>query len=540
MHSWETTASRSIVMTSKRRYWPEIALVTALMLFCGNSLAQQQAPFPAAQQGPPGQQQNALPGPQTNNFGPLSGLEGGAEDADFDSLIDLIVSTVAVDTWAESGGGQAEIRPFPTGVLVNASESLKLLKSDGGPVEPLIRQRPPTVYVAPTDPRRQVELRYVSLPRLEREIARCQAERQPLDLTMLTLAGLQRVEYVLLYPETGDLVLAGPAGDWRVDESGQILAAESGQPIVRLDDFLVLLRRGLESPDSDFGCAITPRQESLAATQEYLNKSSARPIAPGRRDDWLANLRGTLGKQDIEVFGIDRATRVAAVLVEADYHMKLIGMGIEEGVAGVTSYLEMLPASDGPAPMSVLRWWFTMSYRAIAASADGNAYAILGQGVRVLSENELLTQRGERVHTGQSDPLNQQFAGDFTAQYELLCQKYPIYADLRNAFDLSLVVALIQREQLFARVGWTPTVFADAERLRLPRWAVPTEVDTVINHREMSRRHFVVGVSGGVLANPDEILKKPREVKRLTEERREVPANLDAAHWWWDFEAPGS
>jgi hypothetical protein len=515
-------------------------LVMGIAFALRQATAQQAGQFQAGQQAP-GQQQNALPGGQATSFGPPTGQLGGAEDADFDSLIDLIVATVATDSWAESGGGQAEIRPFPTGVLVDTAESLKLLGSDSQITEPLVRQPPPAErIVAPSDPRREVELRYVSLPRLEREIARRQAESQPLDLTMLALAGLQRVEYVLLYPESGDLVLAGPAGNWQVDRAGQIASVRTGQPVVRLDDFLVLLRQALASPGSDFGCAITPRQQALAATQEFLNKSSGRPIEPSRRDRWLGKLRDTLGKQDIEVFGIDPATRIAAVLVEADYHMKLVGMGLEDGVAGVRSYLDMLPAGEGPGPMSVLRWWFTMSYRSIAASEDGNAYAIQGQGVRVLSENEMLTARGQRIHTGQSDPLNQQFAGDFTAHYDLLCQKYPIYTDLRNVFDLTLVVALVQSEKLAERVGWKPSVFADAEQLRLPRWLVPTEVETVINHRDMSRRHFVVGVSGGVLAAPADTLKLPREVKKLTEERREVPKQLDQTQWWWDFEAPDS
>ena len=52
--------------------------------------------------------------------------QGGAANADFDSLIDLIVSTVATETWAENGGGEAEIRPFPTGVLVDAAGTLRL------------------------------------------------------------------------------------------------------------------------------------------------------------------------------------------------------------------------------------------------------------------------------------------------------------------------------------------------------------------------------------------------------------------------------
>ncbi|MEM1304080.1 MAG: hypothetical protein AAGG46_04255, partial [Planctomycetota bacterium] len=58
---------------------------------------------------------SGLGGPTTGSGaipfgGPPAG--GGGVDADFDSLIDLIISTVASETWAENGGGEAEIRPY--------------------------------------------------------------------------------------------------------------------------------------------------------------------------------------------------------------------------------------------------------------------------------------------------------------------------------------------------------------------------------------------------------------------------------------------
>ncbi|MEM1304267.1 MAG: hypothetical protein AAGG46_05190, partial [Planctomycetota bacterium] len=70
---------------------------------------------PAA--GPGGQQGFGFPGQQTNqaNQAGPGGGPGGGVDADFDSLIDLIVSTVASETWAENGGGEAEIRPYVNG-----------------------------------------------------------------------------------------------------------------------------------------------------------------------------------------------------------------------------------------------------------------------------------------------------------------------------------------------------------------------------------------------------------------------------------------
>ena len=63
-------------------------------------------------------------------------------------------------------------------------------------------------------------------------------------------------------------------------------------------------------------------------------------------------------------------------MVEADYRMKLVGMGLEEGVLGVPSYLSMIRVPPGqPAPpMDVLRWWFTLAYDSVVATAQHDAF----------------------------------------------------------------------------------------------------------------------------------------------------------------------
>ncbi len=380
-------------------------------------------------------------------------------------------------------------------------------------------------------------MRYVSLPRLEKEIIARQDAHQPLDETMLTLAGLERVQFIFVYPESGDLVLAGPAGDWQIDPVGRIIARDTGRPILRLDDLLTLLRRAQLSPESFFGCMINPRTEALARTQAFLNRSAARPLERNRRDAWLAKIRETLGRQDVSIFGLDPATRVARVLVEADVHMKLVGMGLEDGVPGVESYLDSVVAAGGQASaMSVLRWWFALNYEAIRTSPAGDAYELVGSGVRVLSENEMLAARGRRVHTGQSDPLNRKFADSFTTHFAALADKYPVYGEMRNLFDLAVVVALIYTEDLHDRANWQPTRLVDAERLRLPRWPVLREVDTVANYREVNRRQLVAGVSGGVMIDVNTALAKLRDVTPsgnvVTVRQKAPPAN--SGNWWWD------
>lgn len=536
--------------------WNRLTILLAIVVILATSVAAQPTVNPtAAGASAPLATPAGSPNAGTlQSSGTTSPGQGGAANADFDSLIDLIISTVATETWAENGGGEAEIRPFPTGVLVDAGGMLRLRARSPNTNDLADRREagrlgrslahseiavlgPVSSAKGHRSPRQPSRLRFVSLPRLEQEIARRLAARQPLEQAMLTLAGLQRIQYVFLYPESDDLVLAGPAGDWFVDEMGRIRSTHTKLPVVRLDDLLVLLRRGPGAAESYFGCSINPRQEALAKTQTFLASSSQRPLQPNQRKRWLIELRDSVGTQDIEIFGIDPASRAANILVEADYHMKLIGMGLVEGVAGVDSYLDLLKSAtertgmSSPPTMSVLRWWFALHYDAIVASPQGDAFELVGQGVRVLSENELLAGQGRRVHTGQSEPLNRRFADSFTAHFDELATKYPVYGELRNIFDLAMAVALIYSEQHMEKARWEPDLFVNNARLRLPSGPVPRHVETVINHRIVNRRHIVAGVSGGVMVAAKDILHETTK-KDSSAIRPTKPATHGV--WWWD------
>ena len=465
---------------------------------------------------------------------------GGAQNADFDSLMDLIISTVASDSWVENGGPEAEIRPFPNGVWVDAAGLLQEYESQGK-IE-LTSLRAPAVpsEVASKNPREPAKLRCVSLPRLEAAIYFSMRDGKPLDESMLTLAGLRRVEYVFVYPELGDIVLAGPADDWRLDSQHRLVSTEDGTPVVRLDDLLTLLRRERSNDHKAFGCSITPRQDNLASTQEFLQQSATKPLKPGRRarEKWLEELRSTMGRQDIEVFGLDPGTHAAHVLVKADHHMKRIGIGLEDGTPGVESYLDtIVREKQGEQPLNVLRWWFSANYKGVARNSDGSAYELSGQGVEVLSENEMLTKRGERIHTGQADDATQQFAHQFTNEFGELAKKYPVYGELRNLFDLAIVAAMLDSQDLYATAGWQPLLFLDADHLPLPKYFAPREVDTILNHRLVDKTKVLAAVSGGVWVDSQGVLAQHVEPsEKLDYHRNQAPPELTAGQWWWDLE----
>lgn len=75
------------------------------------------------------QQQLGTGGGASGGTTPLSagpGGLGGAAAADFDSLIDLIVSTVEHDSWMENGTGDGEIQPFPTNLSLVISQTQRV------------------------------------------------------------------------------------------------------------------------------------------------------------------------------------------------------------------------------------------------------------------------------------------------------------------------------------------------------------------------------------------------------------------------------
>jgi hypothetical protein len=520
-----------------------VSLVLAGLLVSFNDMQAQQpaapqfgAPQIGAQQ-PGGQQLGGQPNQANANiFGPagmFGNNGGGSANADFDSLIDLIQSTVEYDSWMENGSGQGEIQAFPMGVYADPDGTLRFAKEQMATTS---FKKAPSAETAEkaADARKASPLRYVSLSRLERAIAAHQAEHKPLPPEMLTLAGLERIDFVMVNPETHDLILAGPAGDWRIVAPGTIVNTQTGRPVVRLDDLLALWRRQV-SGEKAFGCSIVPRQEALAATQEYLTKSAAKPIEPSGRKRWLTELRDTLGKQDVEFFGVKPDSHMALVLLVADYHMKLVGMGLAESVPGVTNYLatvELLPDGTVP-PMTVLRWWFAMTDRPVKTNAERDVFQIPSGGVQVLSENELLAARGQRVHTNQSEELNKRFADSFTAEFAALSEKYPVYGELQRVFDIALVLSLIDRESLLEKSGWQPALFEDPQSLRLPALAVPQEVETVINHRVINRRNIVAGISGGVWVDGAKSLKvEATHDPALTSAKSKSSTTTET--WWWD------
>ena len=118
-------------------------------------------------------------------------------------------------------GGTGTISEFPTGVWVDPQGVLRPLMKEArtGDLAALRANNQQQAAAGQDDARRSSPLRMVSLTRLEKQIQLNEALGQGVDETMKYLAGLRRIEYVFVYPETGDLV-RGRTGR-RLDRGGR-------------------------------------------------------------------------------------------------------------------------------------------------------------------------------------------------------------------------------------------------------------------------------------------------------------------------------
>lgn len=466
-------------------------------------------------------------------------LQGGS-GADFTALIDLI-QTQTSGPWQELEQEGGDISEFESGVRVDPQGVLAIAsrKEANGALAALgVKARKASLNVEMAQP---ANLRLVSLTRLEREIAERLAAGKPVVESMKLLAGISQVEYVFTYPETGEVVIGGPAEAWEYNEYGVAIGTQTGRPILQLDDLVTVLRTFSPEGMNIFGCSIDPQAANIQAVKEYAANSQARgPLSPAGVRRWANKIGEILGMQDITVYGVPTESRVARVLVEADYRMKLIGIGELDAPSEIPNYFELL--KQNPAAVSggldAMRWWMTMQYEEVLHSENQDVFQIRGAAVKCLSENQFLTAQGDRVNTGQAEPINRKFAKNFTEHYAKLAHADPIFADLQGVFDLALVAALIERKSLDDQAKWDRGVFASHGAYQPESYAVAQQTDSVVAHRVYNGKDVVLQVAGGVRADLMAVASN-RDIQKVSTELKVVSQtakgdNVPENRWWWD------
>ncbi len=154
-----------------------------------------------------------------------------------------------------------------------------------------------------------VELRKISLRRLEAAIQQARQNGMgQLPEEIRFLAGLQRVQYVLVNPEQNDIVLAGPGEGWKVNEAGDVVGVTTGLPVMRLDDLMVAFRTVDAARQGGILCSIDPTTEGLKQFEAVVNQAGGRMQA-----GVIEALERAMGAQNIRVEGVPGNSRFARV-----------------------------------------------------------------------------------------------------------------------------------------------------------------------------------------------------------------------------------
>jgi hypothetical protein len=468
---------------------------------------------------------------------------GGNQFADFTELIQLIQDQTSPPArWFDIDGEGGRISQFSQGIFIGSPAVMASMALSFDDSSLLNAANFARTANGNHDVSASSELRLVSLTRLEKHVARLLQEGKDVPDDVLMLAGLTEVQFLFFFPETKDVVIGGPAGAWKTDDSGRVVGADTNRPVLHLDDLVTLSRTFSQDGTGYFMCSIDPRPEQVVAVKNLVAATGSN-VERRELKRWTQKLEETLGLQNVILQGLPTNSRVASVIVDTDYRMKEIGIGKRRGPSGMKSYFDLLTRNDrqSGASMDALRWWMTVAYDAIRVAPDGNAFELTGRSIQCLSENQMLKNDGQRESTGNADRANAEFARLFTQHLPQLAEQDVAFADLQNIFDLSVVAALLHSPQMVARTGWKTDTFSVTGDFATAPVDVPEELMTAANFRIYRDGAVVIQVAGGVKGDVRRIVRDP-SIYKQSEAVADVsvdanPIGQGSDRWWWDAAA---
>jgi len=447
-------------------------------------------------------------------------------------LLLLMTQTAQAQFAGGNGGfGQGNQQNFQGGgIAIDASGVVQaaFAREDNGKLA-LKRLQSIAVSSLPGDVNKTSPLRKVSLVRLEEACRNLADQQKTAPPEMQFLAGINRIDYVFVYPDTKDIVIAGPAEGFAPNDVGRVVGTVTGRPPLRLDDLIIALR--IARSGRTIGCSIDPVPENLARFNEYIRRNSS-AATPALIETRFREMTRILGLQTVSVMSVPEDSHFAQALVEADYRMKLISIGLERPkLKGFKSHLEMVGRSGN----TLQRWWFTPLYEPFQTSDEKDVFRFAGPRAQLLSQDELADAGGHRSAAPFTKVSTQRFSSQFTERFEELAAVSPVFAELQNLFDLAVLAALLEHEQLAQRVGWNQATFLNAAQIPLAAGPIPKQVASVFNARRTSTLVTAL-IAGGVEVNGATVLKHaPPEINpSLSDSRTSSAPPGDKPHWWWD------
>jgi hypothetical protein len=373
------------------------------------------------------------------------------------------------------------------------------------------------------------DMRLISLRKIQEAVLDSAKTQKPLPDEMLYLGGLTRVEYVFVYPERQDIVIAGPAEPWTMGPSGSLVGKKSGRPIVYLEDLLTAFRYVSNAAKSGVSVSIDPTEQGVMQLQQMISRIGENPN-PAQITPMLME---AFGPQQVHMQGIPGDSHMARVILAADYRMKLYGMNLAEApVQGLPSYIEMIRNRSTVSSQLQSRWWMACDYDAVAHSPNRLAWRLSGPGIKTLTEQEAYDASGAVKQTGKVDAAAKKWAETFTKKLDELATKDTVFGDLRNVMDLCVIAAMIEAQNLESLAGCDLSgILGDTSTVETPKFDIPNALDPQISFVQ-SVQGLLISASGGVMIESWQVATNTSEDDRVAKNYDRAASWSNASSWY--------
>lgn len=341
------------------------------------------------------------------------------------------------------------------------------------------------------------KLVYISLPKLFESLRRAGGA---VPVTDLYLGGMVKLQYVFVFPEEQDLVIAGPAEPFNANAQYRPLGQVTGRPVLHLDDLVTAFRAcGPAGSETALGCDLQMTAEIAGRIREKTREIQPKLPEMGERRASEAIARAA-GTQPVRFFGVPPDSRFGIACIEADYQLKQLRLGIlKSPVKGVRSHVSMATQVE-PA----LRSCFESRYDQLTVSADGTAYELKGFPLKVVCS--VYSVEGQHDLETPLSSAARAFTDQCNRHLEKLCREIPSFADLINLSDLTVLCALIAKDKLHERVGWDVSWISDPKGYVVGRYPAVKNAATLCAYRRAGA--YTIFSTGGILLQPEVCLGK--------------------------------
>ena len=163
---------------------------------------------------------------------------------------------------------------------------------------------------------------------------------------------------------------------------------------------------------------------------------------------------------------------------------------------------------------------------------DGLAFELRGSGVKAMTEEDFIASTGNIQHSGKASPAAQNWADIMTEKYPELAVADPIFGQLQNCMELAIVGALVAKERLTEKAGYSMPTLLESPAVKPDAFNAPKQVESKASVLKKGR-NWVISASGGVAINSWAMADKVKPSDAVAPVRAKAVA-AENAGWCWN------